>query len=114
VHRKGATRAYGGQVGIIPGSMGTASYITEGLGNDESFKSSSHGAGRKMGRMEAKRTLSLDDEQGKMAGIIHGLRNNADLDEAPGAYKDIEDVMANQSDLVKILVKLRPLASIKG
>jgi RNA-splicing ligase RtcB len=114
VHRKGAVRAYAGQAGIIPGSMGTASYITEGLGNDESFKSSSHGAGRRMGRKDATRTLNLEDEQVKMAGIIHGLRNNADLDEAPGAYKDIEDVMANQSDLVKILVKLRPLAGIKG
>jgi tRNA-splicing ligase RtcB len=114
VHRKGAIRAYGGDVGIIPGSMGTASYITEGLGNDESFKSSSHGAGRRMGRKDATRTLDLADEQAKMAGIIHGLRNQADLDEAPGAYKDIDEVMANQADLVKIIVKLRPLAVIKG
>jgi tRNA-splicing ligase RtcB len=114
VHRKGATRAYAGQVGIIPGSRGTASYITEGLGNPESFMSSSHGAGRRMGRKEATRTLVLADEQEKMAGIIHGLRNAADLDEAPGAYKPIDEVMANQADLVKILVKLRPLAVIKG
>jgi tRNA-splicing ligase RtcB (3'-phosphate/5'-hydroxy nucleic acid ligase) len=114
VHRKGATRAYAWQVGIIPGSMGTASYITEGLGNPESFMSSSHGAGRLMGRKEATRTLNLEDEQAKMAGIIHGLRNAADLDEAPGAYKDIDAVMANQADLVKILVKLLPLAVIKG
>jgi tRNA-splicing ligase RtcB len=114
VHRKGAARAYAGQPGIIPGSMGTASYITEGLGNPMSFQSSSHGAGRRMGRKEATRTLVLADEQEKMAGIIHGLRNQADLDEAPGAYKDIDEVMANQEDLVKIVCKLRPLAVIKG
>ncbi len=114
VHRKGAIRAYGGQVGIIPGSMGTASYITEGLGNPMSFQSSSHGAGRRMGRKDATRTLVLEDEQAKMAGIVHGLRNQADLDEAPGAYKDIEGVMANQADLVKVVCKLRPLAVIKG
>jgi tRNA-splicing ligase RtcB len=114
VHRKGATRAYAGQAGIIPGSMGTASYITEGLGNPESFMSSSHGAGRRMGRKEATRTLNLEDEQAKMAGIIHGLRNTADLDEAPGAYKLISEVMNNQADLVRIMVTLRPLANIKG
>ncbi len=114
VHRKGATRAYAGQPGIIPGSMGTASYITEGLGNPESFMSSSHGAGRRMGRAEATRTLDLEAEQAKMAGIVHGLRNQKDLDEAPGAYKDIDEVMSNQSDLVKIVTRLRPLAVIKG
>jgi tRNA-splicing ligase RtcB len=114
VHRKGATRAYLGQDGIIPGSMGTSSYITRGLGTDESFKSSSHGAGRKMGRKEATRTLNLAEEQAKMGSVVHGLRNQADLDEAPGAYKDIDDVMANQSDLTEIIVKLTPLAVIKG
>lgn len=114
VHRKGATRAYAGQVGIIPGSMGTASYIVEGLGNPESFMSCSHGAGRRMGRREATRTLDFATEQAKMSGIVHGMRNVADLEEAPGAYKDVEAVMANQSDLVKILVKLRPLAVAKG
>jgi tRNA-splicing ligase RtcB len=67
-----------------------------------------------MGRKEATRTLNLEGEQAKMAGIVHGLRNKADLEEAPGAYKDIDEVMANQADLVKILVKLRPLAVIKG
>jgi tRNA-splicing ligase RtcB len=114
VHRKGAIRAYPGQVGIIPGSMGTSSYITEGIGNPESFSSASHGAGRRMGRAEATRTLNLEEEQMKMSGVIHGLRNKADLDEAPGAYKDIDEVMANQSDLVRILHRLRPLAVIKG
>ena len=114
VHRKGATKATVDTIGIIPGSMGTASYITKGLGNPESFKSSSHGAGRRMGRGQARRTLSLQGEQDKMSGILGGPRNKKDLDEAPGAYKDINTVMENQQDLVEILVELRPLASIKG
>jgi len=114
VHRKGAIRAYEGQLGIVPGSMGTSSYITEGLGNEESFKSSSHGAGRKMGRKVATQTLNLAEEQEKMVGIVHGLRNQSDLDEAPGAYKSIDEVMANQADLVRIVCKLQPLAVIKG
>jgi tRNA-splicing ligase RtcB len=114
VHRKGAVSARDGEVGIIPGSMGTPSYITRGLGNPDSFQSSSHGAGRRMGRGVATRTLDLQEEQNKMAGIVHGLRTVKDLDEAPGAYKSIDEVMANQSDLVEISVKLTPLASIKG
>jgi tRNA-splicing ligase RtcB len=114
VHRKGATKASLGLTGIIPGSMGTASYITEGLGNPESFESCSHGAGRRMGRKEAERTLNLEEEQEKMIGIVHGLRDVSNLDEAPGAYKNIDDVMENQKDLVKIKVSLKPLASIKG
>jgi tRNA-splicing ligase RtcB (3'-phosphate/5'-hydroxy nucleic acid ligase) len=114
VHRKGATKAALGQIGIIPGSMGTSSYIVHGLGNPESFESSSHGAGRAMGRKQAIRTLDLAAEQTKMAGIVHGLRTKADLEEAPGAYKSIEVVMANQQDLVHIVVKLAPLAVIKG
>jgi tRNA-splicing ligase RtcB len=114
VHRKGAIRARADDTGIIPGSMGTASYITNGLGNEESFMSSSHGAGRRMGRKEATRLLSIEEEQTKMAGIIHGLHTQSDLDEAPGAYKDIEDVMRNQSDLTKTDIRLKSLASIKG
>ena len=114
VHRKGATKATSGLPGIIPGSMGTASYIVEGLGNPESFMSCSHGAGRKMGRKEATRSLSLADEQKKMEGIVHGLRSISELEEAPGAYKDIDQVMENQKDLVKIKVRLKPLAVIKG
>lgn len=114
VHRKGATKAIEGLIGIIPGSMGTPSYITEGLGNEESFKSSSHGAGRRMGRKEAIKTLNLKEEQKKMAGILGGPRSAEELEEAPGAYKDIDRVMDNQKDLVKIKVKLKPLASIKG
>lgn len=114
VHRKGATKASSGQRGIIPGSMGTSSYIVTGLGNSESFESCSHGAGRKMGRKEASRSLNLEEEQKKMDGIIHGLRSVKELDEAPGAYKDIDIVMENQRDLVSISVKLTPLAVIKG
>ncbi len=114
VHRKGATKATLGLRGIIPGSMGTKSYITEGLGNSDSFESSSHGAGRRMGRKEAGKTLNLEEEQNKMAGIVHGLRSIKELDEAPGAYKSINVVMENQKDLVKAIVELTPLGSIKG
>ena len=114
VHRKGATKAYAGERGIIPGSMGTSSYIVEGLGNPESFMSCSHGAGRRMSRSQAKKVLNLEEEQRKMIGIVHGLRTVNELDEAPGSYKDIDVVMKNQEDLVKILTKLTPLAGIKG
>lgn len=114
IHRKGATLAREGTVGIIPGSMGTKSYIVEGLGNKESFESCSHGAGRRMGRGEAIRTLNLADEQAKMGDILGKPRSQQELEEAPGAYKDIDVVMENQKDLVKILVELKPLAVIKG
>jgi len=114
VHRKGATLATKDTIGIIPGSMGTKSYIVKGLGNPDSFNSCSHGAGRAMSRTQAKRELNLEEEKKKMKGIIHGIRHNEDLDEAPGSYKDIQTVMENQKDLVKILVELIPLAVIKG
>jgi tRNA-splicing ligase RtcB len=116
VHRKGATSAKLGEAGIIPGSQGTASYIVRGLGNPQSFKSCSHGAGRVMGRKQAQRELSLEDQQAILddQGILHGIRGKGDLDEAPGAYKDIDVVMENQKDLVEIVTKLRPLAVVKG
>ncbi len=116
VHRKGATSACAGERGIIPGSQGTRSYIVEGLGNPESFRSCSHGAGRVMGRKEARKRLDLRREQFRLEehGIVHALRSAKDLDEAAGAYKDIDEVMELQQDLVKILVKLEPLAVIKG
>ena len=116
VHRKGATRAYDGQLGVIPGSQGTASYIVKGKGNRESFMSCSHGAGRKMGRKQAQRELDFDEQKKILddAGVIHGMRNKKDLDEAPGAYKDISVVMSNQIDLIEIEVELRPLAVVKG
>ena len=116
VHRKGATLARKGTTGIIPGSQGSSSYIVEGLGNKESFMSCSHGAGRKMSRTQAKNDLNLEkeikilDEQ----NIIHSIRSKKDLDEATSAYKNIDEVMENQKDLVKIKVKLRPLAVVKG
>lgn len=116
VHRKGATSAKVGEVGIIPGSQGTSSYIVEGLGNPESFKSCSHGAGRLMGRKDAQRRLDLEIEQRCLdeKGILHSVRSIKQLDEAPSAYKDIDKVMDNQKDLVKILYKLTPLGVIKG
>ena len=116
VHRKGAVRARAGEVGIIPGSQGTSSYIVEGLGCPESFMSSSHGAGRLMSRTEAIKTLSLQKEIDMLdsKGIIHGIRSQNHLDEAASAYKDIDEVMANQQDLVKILTRLSPIAVVKG
>ena len=116
VHRKGATLAREGIVGIIPGSQGTASYIVEGLGNPDSFNSCSHGAGRLMSRTAAVKTLSLKDEVKKLdeQGIVHAIRSQRDLEEAAGAYKDIEQVINNELDLVKILTRLLPIAVIKG
>lgn len=116
VHRKGATLATKDTIGIIPGSQGSKSYIVRGKGNPESFNSCSHGAGRKMGRKEAERTLNLEDEKKKLddMGVLHAIRGIGDLDEAPGAYKDIDTVMKNQEDLVDVLVELTPLGVIKG
>jgi tRNA-splicing ligase RtcB len=116
VHRKGAVRARLGEIGIIPGSQGTKSYIVEGLGNPDSFESSSHGAGRLMSRTAAINELSLKDEVEKLEsrGIVHAIRCQKDLEEAPGAYKDIDEVMANQKDLVKIVTELTPIAVVKG
>ena len=105
-----------GETGIIPGSQGTKSYIVEGLGNPDSFQSCSHGAGRLMSRTEAIRSLSLEDEVAKLEaqGIVHAIRSQKDLEEAAGAYKNIDEVMANQTDLVKIVTELSPVAVIKG
>ena len=116
IHRKGATRAYKGEIGIIPGSQGAKSYIVRGLGNPQSFMSCSHGAGRVLGRREACRVLDLKSEIGKMNahGIIHSISEQCHLDEAPSAYKDIDKVMANQRDLVEPIVQLSPIAVIKG
>jgi tRNA-splicing ligase RtcB len=114
VHRKGATRAREGELGIIPGSQGTSSFIVRGKGNRDSFHSCSHGAGRRMGRKQAQRELNLVEEQASMGGIIHSIRNEKDLDEAPGAYKDIYVVMANQEDLVEIVTELTPMVVVKG
>lgn len=116
VHRKGATRAFKGELGIIPGSQGTKSYIVEGLGNPESFMSCSHGAGRVMGRREAVRSLNLEKEMELMnrQGIVHSITSQKHLDEATSAYKDIDNVMNNQADLVRPVVELFPMAVVKG
>lgn len=116
VHRKGATSAKAGETGIIPGSQGTKSYIVEGLGNADSFMSCSHGAGRKMSRSMALKTLNLDDEIRRLdeMGVVHGIRHKNDLDEAASAYKDIAEVMNFQQDLVQIKFELLPLAVVKG
>lgn len=116
VHRKGATSAREGEIGIVPGSQGTSSYIVKGLGNKESFMSCSHGAGRCLSRKAAREGLDLKSEimRLEIKGIIHSIRNKEDLDESSGAYKDIDLVMEEQKDLVETLVKLEPLAVIKG
>ncbi len=116
IHRKGATSAREGELGIIPGSQGSSSYIVKGLGNRESFMSCSHGAGRKMGRKQAKKELDLKETIKTLdnKGIVHSIRGVDNMDEAPGAYKDIDEVMKAQSDLVEITVKLTPLGVLKG
>lgn len=123
VHRKGATSARVNEVGIIPGSMGTPSYIVEGLGNRESFNSCSHGAGRALGRKAASRSLSVDECDKAMEGIVFDRWNKMrrgkekgtyDLGEAPQAYKDIDTVIESELDLIKPLVKLKPLGVVKG
>lgn len=113
VTRKGAVRARQGDLGIIPGSMGTRSYIVRGLGNPESFHSCSHGAGRTMSRGEAKRRFTVADLELQTAGIE--CRKDAGvLDEIPGAYKSIDVVMENQKDLVEIVAELKQIMCIKG
>src|SRR5690606_31529660 len=108
VHRKGATRAEAGAIGIIPGSQGSTSYIVRGKGNKESFCSCSHEAGRRLGRKQAQRQLDLKEEIRRLdqQGILHAIRHKKDLEEAAGAYKDITEVMHNQRDLVEILTAL--------
>jgi len=116
VHRKGATKAMKGEIGLIPGSQGSKSYVVHGLGNPDSFYSCSHGAGRLMSRSKAKKELDLATESKKLdkLGVIHGMTDIKNLDEAPGAYKDIEMVMNNQKDLVTVEVELTPIMVLKG
>jgi len=113
VHRKGATFAGAGVLGIIPGSMATGSYIVRGLGNPESFQSCSHGAGRVMSRGEAVRTITLESFAHKMKGIVAETTREY-LDEAPQAYKDLDTVILNQADLVEPVRRLQPLMNVKG
>jgi tRNA-splicing ligase RtcB len=113
VTRKGAVSAKEGQLGIIPGSMGTRSYIVRGKGNLESFHSCSHGAGRAMSRNKARKLFTLEDHIKATEGVE--CRKDADvIDETPGAYKDIDAVIAAQGDLVDILYTLKQLVCVKG
>lgn len=113
VTRKGAIRAGVGELGIIPGSMGTSSFIVEGLGNPDSFMSASHGAGRRLSRGAAKRTYTTADLEVQTAGVE--CRKDAEvLDEIPAAYKDIDTVMHNQRDLVRIVARLKQVLCVKG
>ncbi|MCL2565524.1 MAG: RtcB family protein [Defluviitaleaceae bacterium] len=117
VHRKGAIRARAGELGIIPGAMGSYSYIVEGLGNDMSFHSSSHGAGREYSRTGAMETFSTEEVMLdlKERGVILGKHNKKDVaEESRFAYKDINVVMENQKDLAKPVKRLKTLGVVKG
>lgn len=111
--RKGAISAREGELGIIPGSMGAKSYIVRGKGNEESFCSCSHGAGRRMSRTEAKRRFSTQDMVEQTAGV-ECRKDKGVVDEIPSAYKDIDTVMANQSDLVEVVHTLKQIVCVKG
>lgn len=113
VTRKGSVRARHGDMGIIPGSMGTRSYIVRGLGNPESFHSCSHGAGRRMSRGKAKTLFTADDLAAQTAGV-ECRKDTGVLDEIPGAYKDIDQVMENQRDLVEVVATLKQVLCVKG
>ncbi|MFI9121406.1 RtcB family protein [Streptomyces bikiniensis] len=113
VTRKGAIRAGSGEFGIIPGSMGTGSYIVKGLGNVASFNSASHGAGRKMSRSAAKRRFSTRDLEEQTRGV-ECRKDSGVVDEIPGAYKPIEKVIDQQRDLVEVVAKLKQVVCVKG
>ena len=113
VTRKGAIRAGLGELGIIPGSMGTCSYIVRGLGNPDSFESASHGAGRRMSRTKARKTFTEQDLADQTTGV-ECRKDGGVVDEIPGAYKDIDTVIADQSDLVEVVAKLKQVVCVKG
>jgi tRNA-splicing ligase RtcB (3'-phosphate/5'-hydroxy nucleic acid ligase) len=113
VTRKGAVRAGRGELGIIPGSMGARSYIVRGLGNPESFESCSHGAGRRMSRTAARKLFSVAEHVAATAGV-ECRKDESVIDETPAAYKDIDAVMAAQSDLVEIVHTLKQIVCVKG
>jgi tRNA-splicing ligase RtcB len=113
VTRKGAIRAGAGDLGLIPGSMGVGSYVVRGLGNPAAFNSASHGAGRRMSRTKARKTFTASDLAAQTTGIE--CRKDAGVvDEIPAAYKDLDDVMSRQTDLVEVVAKLTPLICVKG
>jgi tRNA-splicing ligase RtcB len=113
VTRKGAVRAQVGDLGIIPGSMGTRSYIVRGKGNPESFMSCSHGAGRRLARGEARQLITLKDHREATEGV-ECRKDQSVIDESPPAYKDIDAVMAAQTDLVEIVHTLKQVLCVKG
>jgi tRNA-splicing ligase RtcB len=113
VTRKGAIRAGSGDLGIIPGSMGTGSYIVRGLGNTDAFCSASHGAGRRMSRTKAKKTFTTEDLAAQTAGV-ECRKDSGVVDEIPAAYKDLDSVMAQQSDLVEVVAHLKQVVCVKG
>ena len=113
VTRKGAVRAGKGELGIVPGSMGDRSYIVRGKGNPESFESCSHGAGRRMSRTQARKVFSMKEHAQATRGV-ECRRDKGVLDETPGAYKPIDDVMRAQRDLVEVVAELRQVVCIKG
>ena len=113
VTRKGAIRAREGELGIIPGSMGVKSYIVRGRGNPESFHSCSHGAGRRMSRKQAEKQFTEADLKRQTEGVVC-RKDRGVLDEIPGAYKDIDAVMANQADLVDVVHTLKQVLCVKG
>jgi tRNA-splicing ligase RtcB len=113
VTRKGAISARQGELGIIPGSMGTRSYIVRGKGNPDSFRSCAHGAGRRMSRAEAKRRYSRADLEEQTRGV-ECRKDKGVLDEIPGAYKHIDQVMADQADLVEVAHTLKQVVCVKG
>ena len=113
VSRKGAIQAKGGQMGLIPGSMGTASYVVRGLGSEAAFETAPHGAGRRFSRGEARRRFTMDDFDRDMQGI-EVRRSKEFIDELPGAYKDIDTVMEQSKDLVEIVHTFRQIVNVKG
>lgn len=113
VTRKGAINAEQGRYGIIPGSMGAKSFIIKGLGNELSYNSCSHGAGRKMSRTAAKKRFTRDDLE-RMTKGVECRKDAGVIDEIPGAYKDIDQVMRNQADLVEIVAELKQVVCVKG
>jgi tRNA-splicing ligase RtcB len=113
VTRKGAIRAGRGELGIIPGSMGTKSYIVSGLGNPQSFQSASHGAGRRMSRTQARKRFTLRDLKDQTAGV-ECRKDSGVIDETPKAYKNIDSVMKQQQDLVEIVAELKQIVCVKG
>jgi tRNA-splicing ligase RtcB len=113
VTRKGAIRAGRGDLGIIPGSMGSGSYIVRGLGNPESFESASHGAGRRMSRTRARKRFTEADLAEQTAGV-ECRKDRGVVDEIPAAYKDIDEVIREQDDLVEVVARLKQVVCVKG